>query len=131
MLIDYVWSVENDTILGDWTLPYTFNQNGYYTVSLRSIDSTGCEWSESIDHWVNSSNVPENGFLLFPNPCEANFWIVVSEKLIEKTYTITDGFGNLVSQGIISGIQQQIDSSWASGIYFVRINDMISRLVVE
>ena len=131
MLIDYVWSVGNDTILSDWTLPYTFNQNGYYTVSLSSIDSSGCEWSESIVHWVNSSNVPANGFLLFPNPCEANFWIVISEELVGKPYTITDGFGNLLTQGIISGIQQKIESSWASGIYLVRINDMVKRLVVE
>jgi hypothetical protein len=131
MLIAYVWSVGNDTILGDWTLPYTFNQNGYYTVSLSSIDSSGCEWSESIAHWVNSSNVPANGFLLFPNPCEANFWIVNSEEMVGKPYTITDEFGNLLIQGIISGIQQQIESPWASGIYFVRINDMVRRLVVE
>jgi hypothetical protein len=80
---------------------------------------------------VNSSNVPANGFLLFPNPCEANFWIVISEELVGKPYTITDGFGNLLTQGIISGIQQKIESSWASGIYLVRINDMVKRLVVE
>lgn len=131
LLIDYVWSVGNDTIHGDWILPYTFNQNGYYNISLGSIDSTGCEWTESIIHWVNSSKVPTNGFLVFPNPCEGNFWIIVSKELVGEQYTITDSFGNLLTQGIISGVQQQIDSSWASGIYFIRINDEVMRLVVE
>jgi hypothetical protein len=51
--------------------------------------------------------------------------------LVGEQYTITDSFGNLLTQGIVSGVQQQIDSSWASGIYFIRINDEVMRLVVE
>ncbi|MFM8596985.1 MAG: T9SS type A sorting domain-containing protein, partial [Flavobacteriales bacterium] len=127
----YFWTIGNDTLPGGWTLPYSFDQNGFYNISLSSIDSTGCSWSESQIHWVNTAMVPENGFLVFPNPCKTSFWLVVSNELIGKPFAIIDGFGKLISQGMITNIQQQIDFRLASGLYFIKVDDQLSRLVVE
>ncbi|MFM7661889.1 MAG: CotH kinase family protein, partial [Bacteroidota bacterium] len=127
----YFWTIGNDTLQGGWTLPYSFDQNGFYNISLSSIDSTGCSWSESQIHWVNTAMVPENGFLVFPNPCKTSFWLVVSNELIGKPFAIIDGFGKQISQGIITNIQQQIDFRLASGLYLIKIDDNVSRLVVE
>jgi hypothetical protein len=130
-LLYYFWTIGNDTLQGGWNLPYSFDQNGFYNITLSSIDSTGCSWSESQIHWVNTAMVPENGFLVFPNPCKTSFWLVVSKELIGQPFAIFDGFGKQISQGMITNIQQQIDFRLASGLYFIKVDDQVSRLVVE
>ena len=130
-LTSYVWSIGNDTLLGGPSLPYTFDQNGYYVVSLRSTDSTGCSWTESQLHWVNSTNVPAVGFIVFPNPCETSFWIVVSDSWVGKSYTVTNGMGQFVAHGTVTGISQAIHAPWASAVYLIEIDGMVRRLVLE
>jgi len=130
-LNSYVWGIENDTLTGGPALPYTFEQNGYYLVSLSSTDSSGCSWTESQLHWVNSTMVPDAGFTVFPNPCEMSFWIVVSAGWVGKTYTVTNGMGQKVATGKVTGIAQTIHALWASGVYLVEMDGMVRRLVVN
>ena len=130
-LSSYVWSIGNDTLLGGSTLPYTFDQNGYYLVSLSSTDSTGCSWTESHLHWVNTTTVPELGFTVFPNPCESSFWIVVSDPWVGKSYTVMNSMGQHVAHGTVTGNSLLIPAPWASGVYLIEMDGSMCRLVVE
>ena len=130
-LLSYLWSVEGDTTVGNFIFPYQFDQNGYYTIALSSLDSTGCAWTESVVHWVNSSQVPAFGFLLFPNPCSDSFWLVASESLLNKPCTLYDSFGKKIAAGILNSLQTSWSAPSAAGMYYVEVDGFVQRLVVE
>ena len=75
--------------------------------------------------------VPDAGFTVFPNPCEMSFWIVVSAGWVGKTYTVTNGMGQKVATGKVTGIAQTIHALWGSGVYLVEMDGMVRRLVVN
>jgi len=98
---------------------------------LTSTQNTSRSWAKRQLIGVNLITLEAEGFIVFPNPCEASFWIVLSDGWVGKSYTVTNGMGQHVADGIVSGISPVIHAPWASGVYLIEIDGMVRRLVVE
>ncbi len=86
---------------------------------------------------INEANIIMNSiydtetkeFSVFPNPADDYIMISVDQP---KDFTISDIFGKIVLTGTISSDNQQIDISELScGMYFIKIDDILVKLIIN
>lgn len=107
----------------------------FYTVMV--IDTNGCRNSDSLEiifdvcAGVNSISI-ENGFSIYPNPTN-NLFTVKNSSSKEKTILqITNVVGGIVYSEILFGKNEYlIHPNLSSGIYFVREQNVVRKLIVE
>lgn len=125
----YAWSVDADTTMGTPVFPYMFTSNGCYSITLNSSDTTGCSWSESQVHCVNSFNTGAIGFSVYPNPSDTQIYLIIQESLVGKTYQISDAMGKIVAKGDVDSTQIILETPWDCGLYFIIIGGRVLPMV--
>lgn len=82
--------------------------------------------------YVEHHDVAENTareFSVYPNPADDYIMISVDQP---TDFTISDIFGKIVLTGTISSDNQQIDiSNLSSGMYFIKIDDNLVKLIIN
>ena len=121
-IIDEVSFIDQDTGVSFGRFP-----NG--TGNFRQMTPTfGAENNGDV---LSVGDVIENAKLsLFPNPTNSGFWISYQD-IDEVQLTVTDLHGcTILSQTITH--QHWIDTqNWVSGIYLVRVNDSVGKILVR
>lgn len=121
------WTVNTDSIDNNIHNAVVFNDTIYiaggfssinadtslkYFVKLKCPDFDGCK----------KSTLSENLNSPFPNPCTNQLTINLPNE-VQSNITIISSLGQLISKQTLSGKVNINTSIWASGIYFIQINN--------
>jgi len=66
---------------------------------------------------------------IFPNPSSGQFMVFV-EPFSESNYIIFDQLGRIVKTGLLNGPKTNLNLDLESGIYFLKVNDFVTKLQV-
>ncbi len=131
---NYQWinCFDNSIIQGEISQNFTATETGSYAVIINNglcIDTSDC------NQIVITTNINENNkcsFKIFPNPTENYLQIKYDNNYLVKTIQILDVTGKIVKQTSITNKEkkQYINiSSLKSGIYFIKINNYIQKII--
>ncbi|GEM_PF-6574928 len=110
------------------------NQAGTYTLTLQTIN--GCDSTITLNLNINSSlaEVANNlVFEIYPNPAKEKLYVNLHNADNRKVVTITNINGVPVYQntGIKENLVEINLKDFESGVYFVRIDNEIKKLIIE
>jgi hypothetical protein len=112
---------DNNPIQGATGQSYEPSENGEFAVE---ITLHGCLNTSSCIEvtGLNVTEIKKMTFLLFPNPTNAEAWIVISELMLNRAFYIYNSVGELISLGHLSNLSTKLDlQNLADGIYFIEI----------
>jgi hypothetical protein len=110
----------------------TYTTSGSYTQVL--INAAGCDSLLTLNLTLDFTGLDENEqqFSLYPNPVKDIFVLTVVPKLIGQEIQMMNIEGKSVISPMISAVNQSINVQYLpSGIYFVKIGEVVQKLLVE
>lgn len=114
---------------------YTFSSPGIYTVTLIVTGSCGNDTvTQQIAVWpTNISDISTNDLVIFPNPSRGEVAVQVSNAINNASIYIYSISGKLVETLKTNSTSEVKFSTngWRKGIYFVEMNDVKRKLIVE
>ena len=138
LTVNPTYSITIDTTINEGQT-YTengFNENqaGIYTLTLQTIN--GCDSTITLNLNINSSlaEVANNlVFEIYPNPAKEKLYVNLHNADNRKVVTITNINGVPVYQntGIKENLVEINLKDFESGVYFVRIDNEIKKLIIE
>ena len=113
---------------------HTYSQTGTFSVSLTSwldgIDSTFTS-TVQLDCSANIEDINNDEIIVFPNPGKTSITIILFNKE-NHDFIILNSLGAVVLKDKIENGTKILNiESFASGIYFVKVNFNIIKLVIE
>jgi len=131
----YQWYLDNEPIDGATEQSYTYTQNGTYYVEI--INEYSCSsYSEEIpitDVSITHYELPNTNYVIFPNPTTGKLRITNYDNSITNyELRITDIVGQVVLTSSVSTSSPEttIDiSNLANGVYFMKINNKITKII--
>lgn len=121
----YQWLDCNNSyaiIPGETNQSFTPSSNGNFSAS---ITENGCT-DTSVCITINDVSLFENNqtsVLVYPNPSNGKFTIVLKDPLQEKVdFQITNSLGQVVYKGALTSSENQKEINLATGIYYLKIN---------
>lgn len=102
--------------------------NIYYQVV--AVNPNGCSPSKAYDFSSSKSNFAATDPLslselytsisVYPNPTNGEVFFNADANAIGSIFSVSDGYGRIVKQSVISHSEEKIDiSSWSEGIYYI------------
>lgn len=110
----------------------TYTTSGSYTQVLSN--AAGCDSLLTLNLTLDFTGLDENEqqFSLYPNPVKDIFVLTVVPKLIGQEIQMMNIEGKSVISPMISAVNQSINVQYLpSGIYFVKIGEVVQKLLVE
>lgn len=127
---NYQWldCFDNSVITGETNQSFSPSVNGNYAVEINlngCLDTSDCIAITTLDALEIDSDF---NLLVYPNPVDDVLIIQVENQFLEKTYTVKDNFGRIVSSGQILKSETAIDVSTLSpGLYHLTIENVEQR----
>jgi len=123
----YLWNTGANTA--------TLSNVGQGNYSVTVTDENGCKTTETYFLFTVGINEAEikNQFQIFPNPNNGSFNLVLETANESTTVIIYDAVGREVYQQLVTGNQTEfaIHSNLSKGVYLVKVNETVKRLVIE
>jgi hypothetical protein len=116
---------------------------GHYSIATAdgTVIAEGGQFSEQIVHTFSISDIAGltdlshtlNSITLYPNPTNSMFTIAIPQNAATPDgYTICNSLGQVVGNGKFASNEQPVDvSTYANGIYFIRINSADSAKTLQ
>ena len=99
-----------------------FGSYSHYNYSMI----TACDWTMSFDQLEFS----KQSFNISPNPTDNNF--VLESTILNETFTLTDNLGKELRKNTINQSRTEVNvGDLPQGIYFVRCNNYVKKLVIS
>jgi hypothetical protein len=130
----YTWTVTGGVIVsgqGSDTINVIWNDVQFGNVTVTQL-SDSCELSDGITIFVNGVGIDEmeTGISIYPNPAlnEVN----IQSNTAIGNWEIVDMSGRKISMGLENGNIVHLDvTDWSPGLYFVKTNKGIYKLMVQ
>lgn len=125
------------TLTATTTDPLLYATAGTYTITWSFDDGNGntSTVEQEIVVSCSSADVAEQAQALvavYPNPVADDLFVVVADEHIGATLLVVDLRGNVVAEEIILAETHGVDvSALASGTYFVKLGNAVSKIIVE
>ncbi len=123
----YLWSTTSTSSC------ITAGTSGCY--SVIATDANGCQGKDTICLTVNIctgiSEATTTGFNLFPNPNDGHFTVTLGNNQAQSLMELYDSYGKLLDSRIIHENENIDLSEYARGMYFVRINGEMHKLIIQ
>jgi hypothetical protein len=130
----FTFTADSLTLIPRIPVAYTTSQ----VQNFAAVDSSTSPVILPTSCFPTSVNTPNPGYssYIYPNPSHSTFTIYLdNQSAIGSQLKIFDIAGRLVHQQIISSANQQINSDFSPGVYFVRVTDVekmfTEKLVIE
>ena len=107
------------------------NDPAYWMLSYDDhCGSPGTDDSDPLSSNYTTPSTSSNALLeIYPNPIESSFTIE-TENVNNQNYIIVNTIGQTVSTGQVNSSTNTIDASnWSSGIYLLKIDNYLVKLV--
>ncbi|GAB4297828.1 MAG: hypothetical protein Kow0068_21960 [Marinilabiliales bacterium] len=126
---NYTWLFGDGAYSTDFQPYHIYNTNGTYTVMLTASNGVCPDDTYICNDCINVGNTSISSIIsqnkdFYPNPVKDNLYIDNNGDIVK----IFSPDGKIIYQGNKSVIDL---SSFASGLYFIQINNRIEKLVVE
>jgi hypothetical protein len=114
----------DSTLFGSTILINNSNPGSYYVLFVAKLSSSSIG--------INELSLAQNVIIIFPNPTNNMFNIKTFSPMEKTLVEIVNVFGERVYTEKLSGKNEYaVDANLTKGIYFVRVNDVVKKLVVE
>ena len=131
--VDYRWidcNNNNEPIVDATNQSYTPEENGSYAVIVLE---EGCQdTSDCIEvTMVGLEDYAKTDVKVYPNPSKGAFTVELPA-IDLVSYTVTDNAGRIIHEGDFDQLENTVDlSTEEHGVYFLRVEEHVVRLVVQ
>jgi hypothetical protein len=88
--------------------------------------------SNILDSTVGIEEFTSTRISLYPNPASTNITLQVNSPLIGEEYIVFDAIGKVIYKNKIQSTNEIIQlNGFNNGNYFIKVNEMVKRFVVE
>jgi len=107
--------------------------SGNYALALNKLNCSDTSVCQSIVITsLKNTTAQKEQITIYPNPSNGLFTIEYPFTNESKVYTVTDINGKVVREGVINKEKSQLNlSEFVSGIYLLRIEDTVVKLVLN
>lgn len=124
---DLTWSSFPDA---NYVVDVNWNKSCTPSRAVSTTRSNIRRGGNIINGIINESD--ENSFRIYPNPAKSSFTVAVPENLTGRQLTVTDLTGKVMIQVQLETVNPKLETTgWAAGIYYVKLGEVVKRLVVE
>lgn len=128
----------NDSVVATFTYKVQsgWNVNQLHTVAIVQRESDkyvlNADKSARLSSPVGLEETKEEPFVVYPNPFDGTLTVRSSQMSVNTSVEVSDVSGRkVISQILTTNSLQLSTENWCSGIYFLRIGNMVKKLVKE
>lgn len=127
----FVNNYNNDSTLANTSFP-----EGTTTVTWLATDYSGnistCSFDITVNEYTQIDEIDLSRITITPNPVHNNLELKITEKQLSGKIQIVDVTGKVIKQIENNKIKQSIDvSDLQKGIYFIKINNIVTKFIKE
>jgi hypothetical protein len=122
----YQWYFQGNPIAGATAQSYTGTQSGTYVLEISNGDCF--ESSNNYNFIYNSVNELNAGWNFYPNPADDKLHLQSGSSF---NYTLEDESGRIIARGNSKNVADVDVSAIASGVYFLRIEGVAQKVIVQ
>jgi hypothetical protein len=128
----YQWYLNGNLIVGAITQNYSATTSGNYTVEISDLNScSSLSAPYAFTPTDISSAVSISSSTLYPNPNDGHFTITLGNNKTETVMELFDAQGQLLEQRMIQQNSTIDLSVYAKGFYFVRVDGVTHKLIIQ